>query len=196
MHFEHFQSVFYNYTMGQTTSVITTTHNTPMQTVPHIDPDHEEGHFLPPFHSQAAVARLWWHSWVAKSSGLHPRCCLTRQSRQHRSPPSPKRWVISHDSKRQVLREEILALSWPRSEDLKCLVENVPLLSFVTYSSSHITDSPQRYDMKALDSSPDLKSVNEFEGHYLTLLGAEGWRKSTVYELRCTDLKFRLKQGY
>lgn len=102
-----------------------------------------------------------------------------RQSREHRSPPSPKRWEISHDSKRQMLRKEILALSWPRTEDLKRLAENVPPLSFVSYPSSHITDSPQRYGMKALDSSTDLKNVNEFGGHYLTLLGAKGWRKST-----------------
>lgn len=116
-----------------------------------------------------------------------------------RSPPSPKQWVISHDSKRQVLREEILALPRPRSEEVKCLVENIPLLSFVTYPSSHITNSHQRYRMNALEPSlPDLKNVNDFKGHYLTLLGAEGWTKSTHLQYMNYDaqiLNFNLNKA-
>ena len=119
---------------------------------------------------------------------MHPRHSLMRLSRQPRSSPSPKRWGISHDSKRQVLCEEILALSRPRPEDLRRLAENVPLFYFVTYPSSHITDSPQRYNMKALDSSPDLKNVNEFGGHYLSLSGAKG---THLHYINYSDWKFK-----
>lgn len=98
-----------------------------------------------------------------------------------------------------MLREEILALSRPRSEDLKRLAENASLF-LLSHIPVPITDGPQRYGMKALDSSPDLKNVNEFRGHYLTLLGAEGFRKKahtlTVDQLRSTDLRFWLQQNY